>query len=152
VLAARPNVLNHNTETVPRLYRSVRPGSRYERSLAMLAHAKQVAPDIPTKSGVMVGLGETDDEIIEVMRDLRRHHVDIFTLGQYLRPSRDHLPIQRYCSPEQFARFKQAGMEIGFKHVESGPLVRSSYHADESAAAGARLNAGVFRPLAKGTP
>jgi lipoic acid synthetase len=132
VLRACPDVLNHNTETVPRLYPDVRAGSRYERSLDMLRYAKQAAPNIPTKSGVMAGLGETEDEIVEVMRDLRAHQVDIFTLGQYLRPSPDHLPIRRYYSPEEFARFKQVGDELGFRHMEAGPLVRSSYHADEA--------------------
>jgi lipoic acid synthetase len=135
VLAARPDVLNHNTETVPRLYADVRPGSRYNRSLDMLRYAKQAAPAIPTKSGVMAGLGETEDEVIEVMRDLRAHLVDIFTFGQYLRPSPDHLPIRRYYSPEEFARIKQAGQTLGFRHVEAGPLVRSSYHADEASKA-----------------
>jgi lipoic acid synthetase len=132
VLAARPDVLNHNTETVPRLYADVRPGSRYKRSLDMLRYAKQAAPGIPTKSGVMAGLGETEDEVVEVRRDLRAHLVDIFTFGQYLRPSPDHLPIRRYYSPEEFARVKQAGEALGFRHVEAGPLVRSSYHADEA--------------------
>ena len=130
VLAARPDVLNHNTETVPRLYRTARIGSRYERSLEMLLYAKSAAPGIPTKSGVMLGLGETEEEVEQVMRDLRRHRVDIFTLGQYLRPSRDHLPIAKYYSPAEFERFKAYGESIGFAHVESGPLVRSSYHAD----------------------
>jgi lipoic acid synthetase len=132
VLAARPDVLNHNTETVPRLYPDARAGSRYERSLDMLRYAKQAAPHIPTKSGVMVGLGETEEEIVDVMRDLRAHQVDIFTLGQYLRPSPDHLPIRRYYSPEEFARLKQVGDELGFRHMEAGPLVRSSYHDDEA--------------------
>jgi lipoic acid synthetase len=98
----------------------------------MLRYAKQAAPGIPTKSGVMAGLGETEDEVVEVMRDLRAHLVDIFTFGQYLRPSPDHLPIRRYYSPEEFARVKQAGEALGFRHVEAGPLVRSSYHADEA--------------------
>ncbi len=143
VLAAQPNVLNHNTETVPRLYRTVRPGSDYQRSLEMLAYAKQVAPEIPSKSGLMLGLGETDPEVIEVMGDLRRHAVDILTLGQYLRPSSDHLPIERYYSPEEFARYRRIGGEIGFKHVEAGPLVRSSYHADEAGDAALATRAGV---------
>ena len=132
VLAARPDVLNHNTETVPRLYRTVRLGARYPRSLDMLLHAKRVAPDIPTKSGMMLGLGESGAEVIAVMRDLRAHEVDILTLGQYLRPSQKHLPIQRYYSPDEFAYFKRLGCEMGFRHVEAGPLVRSSYHADEA--------------------
>lgn len=133
VLAARPDVLNHNIETAPRLYYDVRRGADYRRSLAMLAHSKQIAPEVPTKSGMMLGLGETSEEVIEVMRDLRDQQVDIFTLGQYLRPSRDHLPIQRYYTPAEFAEFKRAGQqEIGFRHVEAGPLVRSSYHAGEA--------------------
>jgi len=131
VMEARPDVLNHNTETVPRLYRSVRIGSDYRRSLDMLLHAKRVAPEIPTKSGVMAGLGETNEEIVEVMGDLVERRVDIFTIGQYLRPSVDHLPIRRYCTPGEFAEFKRTGEALGFKHVEAGPLVRSSYHADE---------------------
>ncbi len=130
VLEARPDVLNHNIETVPRLYRRVRPGSRYERSLAMLSYAKLVAPGIPTKSGMMLGLGERPHEIAAVMSDLRKHHVDIFTIGQYLRPSAAHLPIERYYSPGEFAALKRSAETLGFARVESGPLVRSSYHAD----------------------
>jgi len=129
VLEARPDVLNHNIETVSRLYRRVRPGSRYERSLDMLSYAKLVAPGIPTKSGMMLGLGEKPDEITTVMNDLRKHQVDIFTVGQYLRPSAVHLPIQRYYSPGEFAALKRSAETLGFSHVESGPLVRSSYHA-----------------------
>jgi len=134
VMRAAPDVLNHNTETVPRLYRQVRLGARYERSLDMLAHAKHVAPDTPVKSGLMLGLGETIDEVRDVMRDLRSHGVDILTLGQYLRPSPKHLPIVRYVSPGEFDDLRQAGMGMGFAHVESGPLVRSSYHAAEAVA------------------
>ncbi|HEX4227322.1 MAG TPA: lipoyl synthase [Bryobacteraceae bacterium] len=129
VMNAHPDVLNHNTETVPRLYRQVRLGARYERSLDMLRYAKQVRPHIPTKSGLMLGLGESQTEVLQVMQDLRAHHVDILTLGQYLRPSEKHLPIARYVPPEEFADYRQAGREMGFAHVESGPLVRSSYHA-----------------------
>jgi len=129
VMQAAPDVLNHNTETVPRLYRQVRLGARYERSLEVLALAKRLSPDCPVKSGLMLGLGETSDEVLAVMRDLRAHHVDILTLGQYLRPSPKHLPIVRYVPPEEFAEFRRAGYEMGFAHVESGPLVRSSYHA-----------------------
>lgn len=129
VMEAAPDVLNHNTETVPRLYRQVRLGARYERSLDMLAYAKQISPGTPTKSGLMLGLGETMDEVLAVMRDLRAHNVDILTLGQYLRPSPRHLPIVRYATPAEFAELRQAGVEMGFGHVESGPLVRSSYHA-----------------------
>jgi len=133
VMDARPEVLNHNTETVPRLYRQVRLGARFERSLDVLAHAKSVSPETPTKSGLMLGLGETIAEVLQVMRDLRAHHVDILTLGQYLRPSPKHLPIVRYVTPEEFADLRTAGYEMGFGHVESGPLVRSSYHADQAA-------------------
>ncbi len=132
VMEASPDVLNHNTETVPRLYRQVRLGARYERSLDMLAYAKQTQPSIPTKSGLMLGIGENQDEVLGVMRDLRAHNVDILTLGQYLRPSPKHLPIIRYVTVEEFAEYKRAGMEMGFTHVESGPLVRSSYHAAEA--------------------
>jgi lipoic acid synthetase len=130
VMNAHPDVLNHNTETVPRLYRQVRLGARYDRSLDMLRYAKQVRPHIPTKSGLMLGLGESEPEVLQVMRDLREHHVDILTLGQYLRPSPKHLPIIRYIPQAEFDDYKRAGMEMGFAHVEAGPLVRSSYHAD----------------------
>lgn len=133
VMEAAPDVLNHNTETVPRLYRQVRLGARYERSLDMLAYAKSVSPETPTKSGMMLGLGETNEEVLQVMRDLRRHNVDILTLGQYLRPSPKHLPIIRYVPPAEFAELRRAGLDMGFRHVESGPLVRSSYHAAEAA-------------------
>ncbi|MBX9603070.1 MAG: lipoyl synthase, partial [Bryobacteraceae bacterium] len=135
VMEAAPDVLNHNTETVPRLYRQVRIGARYERSLEMLQYAKSLNPAIPTKSGVMVGLGETNQEVLETMRDLRAHDVDIVTIGQYLRPTPQHLPLRRYVTLEEFAEFKRAGYELGFRHVESGPLVRSSYHADEAVSA-----------------
>ena len=132
VLEAAPDILNHNTETVPRLYRQVRLGARYERSLDMLAYVKQVRPSTPTKSGLMLGLGETIDEVLAVMRDLRTANVDILTLGQYLRPSQKHLPILRYVTLEEFAELKRRGYEMGFRHVESGPLVRSSYHAADA--------------------
>lgn len=132
VLAAQPDVLNHNTETVPRLYKQVRLGARFERSLEMLAYAKQRHPEIPTKSGLMLGLGETLAEVRETMRALRAHNVDIVTLGQYLRPSVKHLPIVRYVPVDEFAQLKIYGVELGFRHIESGPLVRSSYHADEA--------------------
>ncbi len=135
VMDAAPDVLNHNTETVPRLYRQVRMGARYERSLEMLRYAKSLNPAIPTKSGVMVGLGETNQEVLDTMRDLRAHDVDIVTIGQYLRPTPQHLPLLRYVSLEEFAEFKRAGYQLGFRHVESGPLVRSSYHADEAISA-----------------
>ena len=134
VLDAAPDVLNHNTETVPRLYRQVRMGARYERSLDMLAYAKRARPGIPTKSGLMLGLGETIEEVLTVMRDLRTANVDILTLGQYLRPSPKHLPILRYVPVEEFADLKKRGYEMGFQHVESGPLVRSSYHAADAVA------------------
>jgi lipoic acid synthetase len=132
VMDARPDVLNHNTETVPRLYRQVRLGARYERSLDMLDYAKQLNPETPVKSGLMLGLGELREEVLQVMRDLRAHRVDILTLGQYLRPSPKHLPIVRYIPPAEFDEYRRAGMEMGFAHVEAGPLVRSSYHADDS--------------------
>ncbi len=132
VMNAHPDVLNHNTETVPRLYRQVRLGARYPRSLDMLRYAKQVRPHIPTKSGLMLGLGETEAEVLQVMRDLRDHHVDILTLGQYLRPSQKHLPVLRYIPQQEFNDYRIAGIEMGFAHVEAGPLVRSSYHADAS--------------------
>lgn len=132
VLDAAPDILNHNTETVPRLYRQVRLGARYERSLDMLAHVKRSRPEIPAKSGLMLGLGETIDEVLSVMRDLRTSKVDILTLGQYMRPSPKHLPIVRYVAPEEFAELKARGYEMGFSHVESGPLVRSSYHASDA--------------------
>lgn len=134
VLEAEPDVLNHNLETVARLYRPVRLGARYERSLDILDYAKSARPGIPTKSGLMVGLGETNAEILQSMRDLRLHHVDILTIGQYLRPTARHLPVERYVTPAEFEEFRRAGREMGFAHVESGPLVRSSYHAAEAAA------------------
>lgn len=137
VLDARPDVLNHNTETVPRLYRQVRLGARYERSLEMLRYAKELSPRIPVKSGLMLGLGELREEVLQVMRDLRAHSVDILTLGQYLRPSPKHLPIVRYVPPAEFDEYREAGREMGFAHVEAGPLVRSSYHAHESQIAAA---------------
>ena len=133
VLDAKPDVLNHNTETVPRLYRAVRSGARYDRTLRLLENAKKVSPGMVTKSGVMVGLGESMDELVEVFRDLGSRGVDILTIGQYLRPSRDHLPIARFYTPEEFSQLKQEALRCGFRHVESGPLVRSSYHAHEQA-------------------
>lgn len=135
VMDAEPEILNHNTETVPRLYRQVRLGAKFERSLEMLAFAKECKPHIPTKSGLMLGLGETNDEVVEVMHSLRAHHVDILTLGQYLRPSPMHLPIHRYVPVSEFQELKRIGLGLGFKHVESGPLVRSSYHAADHGAA-----------------
>jgi lipoic acid synthetase len=135
VMDARPDVLNHNTETVPRLYRQVRLGARYERSLDMLAWAKELNPATPVKSGLMLGIGELQEEVLQVMQDLHDHKVDILTLGQYLRPSPKHLPIVRYVPPAEFDELKRAGQQMGFAHVEAGPLVRSSYHADDSHAA-----------------
>ena len=133
VLEAKPEVLNHNTETVPRLYRAVRSGARYERTLRLLENVKRFSPGMVSKSGLMVGLGETMEELLEVFRDLAACHVDILTVGQYLRPSKDHLPIARYYPPQEFAFIKREALGMGFRHVESGPLVRSSYHAHEQA-------------------
>jgi len=133
VLAARPDVLNHNTETVPRLYRMARPGGKYERALEVLQRARTLAPDIPTKTGLMVGLGETTNELIDVLGDLRRVDCQILTIDQYLRPTLAHLPMTRYYTPEEFRELKRVALDLGFGHVESGPLVRSSYHAHEQA-------------------
>jgi lipoic acid synthetase len=133
VLDAHPDVLNHNTETVPRLYRVVRSGARYERTLNLLANAKKFSHGKVTKSGVMVGLGESSEELVEVFRDLGSRGVDILTVGQYLRPSKDHLPIARFYAPEEFQYLKSEALRFGFRHVESGPMVRSSYHAHEQA-------------------
>ncbi len=133
VLESRPDILNHNTETVPRLYRVARPGGRYSRALEVLARARQWAPSIPTKTGLMVGLGETWDELVEVLEDLRRVDCQILTIGQYLRPTLAHLPMARYYAPDEFRELKRIGLSLGFGHIESGPLVRSSYHAHEQA-------------------
>jgi lipoic acid synthetase len=133
VLEARPEVLNHNTETVPRLYRAVRSGARYERTLKLLENVKRFAPGMVSKTGVMVGIGEETDELLEVFQDLAAVNVDILTIGQYLRPSKDHLPMTRYYHPDEFRFMKEEAMKMGFRHVESGPLVRSSYHAHEQA-------------------
>jgi len=133
VLDAKPNVLNHNTESVPRLYRAVRSGARYERTLRLLENAKKFSPGMVTKSGVMVGLGESMTELVDVFRDLAERQVDILTVGQYLRPSRDHLPIARFYTPEEFRGLRNEALRFGFRHVESGPMVRSSYHAHEQA-------------------
>ena len=136
--AALPDVMNHNLETVPRLYKMARPGADYRHSLELLRRFKQLHPDIPTKSGLMMGLGETDAEILEVMRDLRTHEVDMLTVGQYLQPTSGHLPVLRYVEPAQFKELEAAAREMGFRHAACGPLVRSSYHADQQAhAAGA---------------
>lgn len=131
VLEARPDIYNHNTETVPRLYKKARPGGRYERLLEIFRIAKRLAPDVPTKTGIILGLGETNEEVVEVMKDLRAVDVDILTLGQYLRPSDSHIALDRYVTPAEFRQLYDAGMALGFRHVESGPLVRSSYHAWE---------------------
>ena len=133
VVDARPEILNHNTESVPRLYRAVRSGARYERTLRLLEYAKQQDPSVVTKSGVMVGLGEEMHELLAVYRDLAAVGVNVLTIGQYLRPSKDHLPMTRFYTPEEFAFMKEEALAMGFRHVESGPLVRSSYHAHEQA-------------------
>ncbi|MDM1695068.1 lipoyl synthase [Thiopseudomonas alkaliphila] len=131
--ATPPDVFNHNLETVPRLYKAARPGSDYAWSLNLLKRFKELVPNVPTKSGLMLGLGETDEEVIEVMRDMRAHNIDMLTLGQYLQPSRDHLAVQRFVHPDTFKWFAEEGLKMGFKNVAAGPLVRSSYHADEQA-------------------
>jgi len=130
---APPDVMNHNLETVPRLYKQARPGSDYAHSLKLLKDFKALHPAIPTKSGLMIGLGETDDEILAVMQDLRAHDVDMLTLGQYLQPSTHHLPVLRYMEPERFQWFEQQALTMGFRHAACGPMVRSSYHADQQA-------------------
>ena len=129
-----PDVFNHNLETVPRLYKKARPGADYEWSLELLARYKSIQPDVQTKSGLMLGLGETFEEVVEVMKDCRRHNVDMLTLGQYLQPSRDHLPVDRYVHPDEFEALAEEARALGFKRVASGPLVRSSYQADQQAA------------------
>lgn len=129
VMLARPDILNHNIETVPRLYPQVRPKARFQRSLELLQRAKRMDATVFTKSGIMLGLGEDLDEVVQVFRDLRSHDVEILTVGQYLRPTVNHLPIVRYVTPEEFLEMKQEALKLGFRHVESGPLVRSSYHA-----------------------
>lgn len=137
VLDARPDILNHNTETVPRLYRMARSGGKYSRCLELLERSTQIAPHIPTKTGLMVGLGEEQDELVQVFSDLRTVGVAILTIGQYLRPSTDHTPMTRYYHPDEFADLKRIALGLGFAHVEAGPLVRSSYHAHEQADAAA---------------
>src|SRR3981189_3650567 len=131
--AAPPDVMNHNLETVPRLYKQARPGGDYAHSLRLLQQFKRLYPAVPTKSGLMVGLGENDAEILTVMRDLRAHDVDMLTIGQYLQPSPHHLAVERYVHPDQFVRFEQAAREMGFRHAAVGAMVRSSYHADQQA-------------------
>ena len=133
LVQAPPDVMNHNLETVPRLYRRARPGADYAHSLQLLAQFRDRVPAVPTKSGLMVGLGETDEEIVEVMRDLRAHGVEMLTIGQYLAPSEHHLPVQRYVAPESFVQFEREARAMGFAHAACAPLVRSSYHADEQA-------------------
>ena len=133
VLDARPDVLNHNTETVPRLYRAVRSGGRYTRTLELLARSRHYAPAIPTKTGMMMGLGEEQDEVVQVFKELRDVGVSILTLGQYLRPSENHAVMTRYYHPDEFRELKRIALGMGFAHVEAGPLVRSSYHAHEQA-------------------
>jgi lipoyl synthase len=128
-----PDVFNHNLETVPRLYKAVRPGSDYQWSLTLLQRYKQRCPDVKTKSGLMLGIGETKEEVIAVMEDMKAHQIDMVTLGQYLQPSKHHLPVTRYVHPDEFAELARIGKEMGFLHIASGPLVRSSYHADQQA-------------------
>src|SRR5437868_8552339 len=131
--AAPPDVMNHNLETAPRLYKEARPGSDYQFSLDLLRRFKEEVPGVPTKSGIMVGLGETDDEIRQVMRDMRAHNIDMITIGQYLAPSGHHLPVRRYVTPDAFKQFEKEAYELGFTHAAVGAMVRSSYHADEQA-------------------
>ena len=131
VLDARPEIYNHNTETVPRLYKKARPGGRYERVMQIFRFVKTTAPDIPTKSGIILGMGETNEEVLATMEDLRTVDVDILTIGQYLRPSDGHIALDRYVTPDEFAMFRERGLAMGYRHVESAPLVRSSYHAWE---------------------
>ena len=138
--AAPPDVMNHNLETIPRLYKEARPGSDYAFSLNLLKKFKALHPDVPTKSGLMVGLGETDEEILQVMREMREHHIDMLTIGQYLAPSMSHLPVRRYVHPDQFSMFEAKAREMGFSHAAVGAMVRSSYHADEQAHAAGVAN------------
>jgi lipoic acid synthetase len=147
LVQAPPDVMNHNLETVPRLYRQARPGANYAHSLELLRQFRARVPDVPTKSGLMLGLGETDEEILEVMRDLRRHEVQMITIGQYLAPSAHHLPVRRYVPPAQFDELARAARAMGFVHAASGPMVRSSYHADQQAHAAAAVTA-VMAPAA----
>jgi lipoic acid synthetase len=131
---ALPDVFNHNIETVPHHYKAVRPGSDYTHSLELLQKFKQRYPGVPTKSGLMLGLGETNDEIVETLKDMRRYDIDMLTLGQYLQPSKNHLPVKRFVTPAEFDELGRIARELGFTHVASGPMVRSSYHADKQAA------------------
>lgn len=132
IIAAGPEVINHNVETVPRLYPAIRPQAEYQRSVELLAHVKRERPGILTKSGIMVGLGETSKEVLAVMQELRQAGCDLLTIGQYLSPSKKHHPVIEYIHPDQFNRYREAGLAMGFRHVASGPLVRSSYHAGEA--------------------
>jgi lipoic acid synthetase len=131
ILAEQPDILGHNVETVPRLYAQVRPEAIYQRTLDLLAEVHRQNSSVITKSGLMLGMGETREEVLQVMNDLRQHDCQLLTLGQYLAPTRAHYPVQRYATPEEFAAYAESGMALGFDHVESGPLVRSSYHAEE---------------------
>lgn len=131
ILAENPDILGHNVETVPRLYPAVRPEAVYGRTLALLSEVEKRAPHVVRKSGLMLGMGEEEEEVIQVMRDLRHHKCQLLTLGQYLAPTRAHFPVQRYVTPEEFSNYAKRGHALGFDHVESGPLVRSSYHAEE---------------------
>jgi lipoic acid synthetase len=140
VVAAKPDVFNHNVETVPRLYARVRRGARLDRSLALLSHAKRLAPELTTKSGLMVGLGETEEEVLDLLARLRAASVDIVTIGQYLRPSRENLPVEEYVHPDVFTRYREHGERLGFRHVFAGPFVRSSYRAEEALAASKRVS------------
>lgn len=142
--SAPPDVMNHNLETVPRLYKQARPGADYQNSLTLLKQFAELYPNVPAKSGLMLGLGETDEEILEVMRDLRAHNVTMLTLGQYLQPSAHHLPVMRFVTPERFAQFEQEALAMGFTHAACGPMVRSSYHADTQA-----QSAGVSTNISK---
>ena len=142
VVEAGPDIFNHNTETVPRLYARIRPKAVYANSLALLRHVKSLAPHMVSKSGLMVGLGETEDELLEVFRNMRAHNIDVLTVGQYLRPTKSHAEVVRYYRPEEFTHLKEKALEMGFGHVEAGPLVRSSYHADEQVPAHKSLLAG----------
>jgi lipoyl synthase len=151
VVEARPDILNHNVETVERLQRQVRAKARYERSLWVLRRSKEILPGIRTKSGLMLGVGETFEEVVQTLRDLRANAVDVVTIGQYLRPSLLHLPVERFAPPEEFAEYRRIGLELGFSHVESGPLVRSSYHAHEQTGA-AVIGATAPTAAVGGTP
>ncbi len=142
VIEAGPIVLNHNTETVPRLYSQVRPKARYERSLELISRVKKINPEMTTKSGIMVGLGETFDAIVQTLSDLREHDCDLLTVGQYLQPDQKHLPVRRFYSPDEFAEIKAQGQRLGFLHIEAGPFVRSSYHAGKQAGAAKQARAG----------